>query len=246
MEKITIIIHSYHFKNINECVKSARLLTSNIIIVGEENIDGVKIIPFPRVDIVEKAREFAIKQSQTDWVFLLDADERMTPELAEEVKKVIESDQYSFYKVPRKEIIFQKKWLKHGGWWPNYQTRLIKKEALVSWPKEIHSTPVIKGEAGYLTNHLLHYSQNDIEEIVKRTIVFEDMESDLLDQADKQVDILTFFRKFLGELYRRLIKRFGFLDGEIGIIESIYQAFSKTITYLYLYEKKHRPLRPLP
>jgi len=242
MEKITVIIHSYRFKGIEECVESARLLSSNIIIVGDEKIDGVKIIPFPKVEIVEKAREFAIKQAETDWVFILDADERMTPALAEEIRKAIVNNHYSFYKIPRKEIVFQKKWLKHGGWWPNYQTRLVKKSAFVSWPKEIHSTPLIKGEPGYLMNPLLHYSQNDLEEIVSRTVNFEDKESDLLFKAGKDADMLIFFRKFSGELYRRLIKRFGFLDGEIGIIESIYQAFSKTVTYLYLYEKKHRHL----
>ena len=81
-------------------------------------------------------------------------------------------------------------------------------------------------------------------DLILQILVPEDIEADLLLKAGKQVKTLTFFRKFLGELYRRLIKNFGFLDGEIGIIESIYQAFSKTITYIYLYEKS-RTLRSL-
>jgi len=81
--------------------------------------------------------------------------------------------------------------------------------------------------------------------MVEKTIIFEDIESSLLFKASKKVKTSTFFRKFLGELYRRLIRSFGFLDGEIGIIESIYQAFSKTITYIYLYEKS-RTIRSLP
>ena len=75
--------------------------------------------------------------------------------------------------------------------------------------------------------------------MVEKTLLFEDIESDLLYEANKKVTIFTFFRKFLGELYRRLIKHPGFMDGTVGIIECIYQAYSKTITYLFLYEKKY-------
>ena len=86
---------------------------------------------------------------------------------------------------------------------------------------------------------------------LSKFVTFENIESDLLLKAKKNVNVATLFRKFLGELYRRLIRNFGFLDGEIGIIESIYQAFSKTITYLFLYEKRFRKkesssLRSLP
>ena len=241
MKNISIIIHSYNSGNIIECILSAKLLTNNVFVIGEEKKElGVTYIPFPNQEIVEPAREFGISQVKTDWVFLLDADEKMTTELAQEIKSVIDQNlsEISYYKVPRKEIVFGKKWLKHGGWWPNYQIRLIKKSAFVSWPKTIHSTPVINGQGGYLRNGLLHYSQNDIEEIVNRTINFESKESYLLFKAGKQANVLVFFRKFCGELWRRLLIGLGFLDGEIGIIESIYQAFSKTITYIFLYEKR--------
>jgi len=264
MNNVSTIIHSYNNETLIDCVQSALLLTKNVFVIGEEKRQqvhndlkklGVIFIPFSNREIVEPAREFGINQVKTDWVFLLDADERMTKELVAEITDaVFPSDVTSdsstasvitHYKVPRKEIVFGTRWLKHGGWWPNYQIRLIRKSAFISWPKKIHSTPVINGECGYLDNGLLHYSQNNIEEIVVRTIVFEDKESDLLFQAGRQTNTLTFFRKFLGELWRRLILRLGFLDGNIGIIESIYQAFSKTITYIYLYEKNRRPIRPI-
>lgn len=83
--------------------------------------------------------------------------------------------------------------------------------------------------------------------MVQKTLIFEDIESELLCKANKPVSTITFFRKFLGELFRRFFANSGFLDGKIGIIESVYQAYSKTITYLLLYEKKNRrPLHPLP
>ena len=91
----------------------------------------------------------------------------------------------------------------------------------------------------HLKEPFLHYSHGDLQAMVEKTLIFEDIESELLYKAGRSVSTLLFFRKFLGELERRLLRNKGFMDGEIGIIESIYQAFSKTITYLFLYEKKN-------
>jgi hypothetical protein len=76
--------------------------------------------------------------------------------------------------------------------------------------------------------------------MVTKTATFEDVESDLLYNAHKNSNTPIFFRKYFGELNRRLIKGRGFLDGPLGIIESIYQAYSKTITYIMLYEKNKK------
>ena len=197
------------------------------------------IYNFPKSNYVEPAREFGIGKVKTDWVFILDADERITKKLSKEIKELITSHHSltTYFKVPRKNIFANTKWLKHGGWWPDYQIRLINKKFLIKWPKQIHSTPLIKGELGYLKNSLIHYFHEDLSSMVKKTIIFEDIESDLLYKAGKKTTTKTFFRKFFAELYRRLIKSMGFLDGTLGIIESVYQAFSKTITYLFLYEK---------
>lgn len=235
MNNITVIIHSYpSYPHIDETLKSARLLTDQII-----------LIPSPDFEIVETRRAFGIRKARTQWVLLLDADERVTRSLAQEVKEAIQNTSYGFYQIPRKELLFNSYWLKHGGWWPNYQTRLIQKKMFVDWPKYIHSTPVIKGKKGLLLEPIIHYSQNNFTDIVDRTVIFESNESELLFKAKKNASTLTFFRKFFGELFRRLIQWQGFRDGTIGIIESIYQAFSKTITYIFLYEK-NRSIRSIP
>jgi len=249
---ISVVIQTHNEENnIEECIKSAQLLTDNILMVDTESSDktvliakkmGVKIFSFPYSRYVEPARQFGMDKIKSKWVFILDADERITEELAKEVKDAIRSDRYSYYGIPRKNIFGKTRWLKHGGWWPDYQIRLISKSHFQLWPREIHSTPVIKGKRGGLKKPLIHYFHGDLETMVDKTTVFEDVEAELLFKAGRRASTLIFFRKFLGELYRRLVRNFGFLDGEIGIIETIYQAFSKTITYLYLYEKKSRSL----
>ena len=99
MLNITIIIHTRNEeKNIGDCINSAKLLTNKIILIDMESTDKtveiarnlkVPVFSFPKSNYVEPAREFGIKQATADWVLILDADERMTNELAEEIKNVI-------------------------------------------------------------------------------------------------------------------------------------------------------------
>lgn len=244
---ITVVIHTYNEeRNIKECISSAKLLTDDVVIVDMESEDntvkiakekGARIYEFPQSAYVEPAREFGMQKAHGDWVFILDADERMTEELTKDLQKVEKQAEFTHFRVPRKNIFGGKKWLKHGGWWPDYQIRLIQKKSFKAWPKEIHSTPVIEGKQGLLSQPLTHLFHGDMNTMVQKTIRFEQIEADLLHAAGRSATTLTFMRKFAGELFRRLIRDRGFLDGTIGIIESIYQAYSKTITYLYLYEK---------
>ena len=249
---ITVLIEVHNDKkNIKDCIESAQLLTSHIIVVDIGSTDstaktaaslGAKVYPFPFTPYVEPAREFGIKRVRTEWVLIIDSDERVTQELAEEILSSVSTKKAPHFKIPRKNIFGHKFWLKYGGWWPDYQIRLINKKYFKKWPKTIHSTPKIEGPFGILSNPILHFFHGDLENMVNKTIIFENIESHLLYRAKREVNIRIFFRKFLGELYRRMIKNIGFLDGKIGIIEAVYQAYSKTITYLYLYEKKSRPL----
>lgn len=250
MQTISAVIFVYNSESeIEECIEAAKLLTEDVIVIDQHSTDDTKnlaekkdaqVFEFSHYMFVEPAREFGIQKVKSDWFFILDADERLTKELAHEIHTSIENTSYTHFQIARKNIFGKVKWLEHGGWWPDYQTRLISKKNFQGWPKQIHSSPIISGEQGRLTQPFLHYFHGNIAKMVAKTIIFEDIESDLLFKAGKPVTQRTMFRKFFGELNRRLIKNLGFLDGSIGIIESIYQAFSKTITYLYLYEKKNK------
>lgn len=249
MTDIGVAIFSYNEeKQISEAIDSAKLLSDSIAVIDMESTDrtaaiakneGATVHNFPHSVYVEPSREFGIQKTSGDWILILDADERITPELAKEIKLAISHEPLatSFFRIPRKNMFGRKVWLKNGGWWPDTQIRLIKKNAFKHWSKRIHSTPQIEGAEGTLNNPLLHYFHGDVSRMVEKTTVFENIESDLLKKAGRQASTLTFFRKFVAELYRRLVRDRGFMDGRIGIMESIYQAYSKTITYLYLYEK---------
>lgn len=246
---ITVLIEANNQeKRIGECIKNARLLTEDIVVVDIGSTDrtfsvatkfGAEVFCTSYSDYVEPVRNFGIKKTKGQWVFILDPDERLSENLIKEIKKTITNINLTHFKIPRKNYFARTFWFAHGGWWPDHVIRFFKRESFIDWPQTIHSTPIIKGEVGYLSSPIIHFWRDSFEGSVNSTITFGDKESDLLFKAQRNVGILTFFRKFFGELYRRLCRHLGFLDGELGIIEAIYQAFSKTITYLFLYEKQH-------
>jgi glycosyltransferase involved in cell wall biosynthesis len=245
---ITVIIQTHNEEaNLASCIESVMLFTDSILVIDTESTDKtveiarqyeVQVLSFPFSRYVEPARQFGIEKASTDWVFFLDADERIGDRLAAEIKQTVASQPFTHYKIPRQNIFGNKRWLKHGGWWPDHQTRLIYKPSFKEWPSRIHSTPVIEGTMGYLQNPFQHYFHGDVEKMVEKTIIYEDVESELLAEANRDVSTPVFFRKFIGEFFRRFVKKTGFMDGNAGVLESVYQAFSKTITWLFLYEKK--------
>lgn len=240
---ITVFNEEHH---IVECIQNAQKLTKNIIVVDTESTDdtvklarslGVPVYSFPYKRYVEPSRNFAIGHAKADWIFILDADERFSDDLIKEIHEVVSQTKHSYFKVGRNNI-FAGTWpLAHGGWDTDAIIRLIRRRDFISWPSNIHSTPEIKGSEGLLKHPLDHHFHPNLENMVSKTALFEDMESQLLFDAKRRVSVPIFFRKFFGELYRRLFKKQGYKDNTPGVIEAVYQAYSKTVTYLYLYEK---------
>lgn len=244
---LTVVLTFYNEEHhMRACIENAQKLTDSIVLVDTHSTDasariakemGYTVISAPYTKYVEPTRNFAISHVKTDWSFILDADERFSLELMKEIRETLPTTDKTHFKITKKNLFAGKWWLRHGGWNADSMIRCIKTDSFVTWPPEIHSTPVIKGDQGHFTALLDHHIHPSLENMVEKTALYEDMESNLLHKAGRAVSVPIFFRKFFGELYRRLIKHSGYLDGIPGIIESIYQAYSKTVTYLYLYEK---------
>ncbi|MGI6278768.1 MAG: glycosyltransferase family 2 protein [Patescibacteria group bacterium] len=234
--------------DIADCLNSARFLADEVIFVDMESSDQTKkiasgladkVYSHPQVGYVEPARNFGIKKCTGDWVFVLDADERITPQLANFLKeKIIQvEDEVGAMAIARKNINFGF-WLKRGGWWPDYQVRFIKKKNFINWPKEIHSFPEIKGKIINIDTPFLHLAIKNIEEMLERTIRYSEKEANLLFAAGQRTSLFLMVRRMMGEFWRRGIKKQGLLAGQAGVIQVIYQTFSVFITQARVWEKQ--------
>lgn len=181
-------------------------------------------------------RNFGAKKAKGDWLFYVDVDERVTPLLRKEIKRALESNTHVAYAIPRKNILLGHE-MKHGDWWPDYVLRLIKKDSLKGWKGELHEQPEIEGSIGKLKNPLTHFTHRNFSEMVEKTNEWSEIEARLLfESGHPKMVWWRFFSVAAREFWYRAIKEKGFLDGAVGVIEIIYQMYSRMITYAKLWE----------
>lgn len=252
MKISVIIIAKNEEQMIGDCLKSVRQLADEIILVDTGSTDktvdiareyGVKIINSPSEKLeFAKWRNVGLKEAKGSWVFYLDADEKITPDLKEEIERLIESENTRCvaYSIPRRNFLLGKE-LHWGGWWPDYVKRLFLKEKLEKWTGELHEEPVFEGTLGKLKNPMIHVQPETIEPILKKSIKWSKIEAQLLfDAGHPPVVWWRILRMGLTTLLDRLIKKQGFRDGTEGWIGSIYQAFHTMIVYIQLWEMQQK------
>src|SRR3990167_9088197 len=134
---ITVVISAYNEQNlIEDCLKSVAKFADEIVFIDNTSQDSTVKIARKYTDkilirendpvMLNKNKNFGFTKATGQWIISLDADERITPELANEIKKKIKNTHINGFEVPRKNIIFGK-WIQHSIWWPDYNLRLFRK-----------------------------------------------------------------------------------------------------------------------
>jgi len=199
---------------------------------------GAKIVKSLKGSFSDR-RNFGAKEAQGEWLFYLDVDERVTPLLRKEIEETLKNGAYAAYAISRKNILLGHE-MRWGGWWPDYVLRLMKKDALIGWEGELHEQPKIKGTVGKLNNPLTHFSHRSLSEMVAKTNEWSEIEARLLfESGHPKMVWWRFISVAFREFWFRGIKKMGFLDGTAGVIEIVYQMFSRMITYAKLWEMQN-------
>lgn len=254
--KISVIILTKNEEPvIADCLESVKW-ADEIVVVDDNSTDatleivkkfGVKnIIHSPKDSNFSDRRNLGAKEAFGEWLFYVDADERVPKLLSDEIEKITNTYHltpitYSAYAIPRKNIRLTKV-LYHGGWWPDYVLRLMKKESLIKWEGELHEQPKINGEIGKLSEAFLHYShRGSLEHKLQNTINWSKIEGQrMFDAKHPPMNTARFLSAMWREFFSRMIKQKAFLDGTEGIMEAIYQVFSVFISYARLWEMQHK------
>lgn len=240
-----------------EQMLSSVTFADEIVIFNMERVDESALALFvkykarvinlktPKVKIVEQIRTQEVLEAKHDWVLVMDFDELITPSLKEEILTVIK-DKPASYSIKRRNFSLGYP-LRYGGWGDDYVARLFHKSMFVDWPTNIHSTPKIRGEYQKLDNFMEHHKDASLSQMVEKTNRYSDIEAELFFKGGlPQVTGFTLIRKTKMEFIRRYILKLGCLDGTIGLIQSLYQAYSVFISYAKLFEMQQHPENPEP
>lgn len=188
-----------------------------------------------------KLREKAHSLVETDWLFYVDADERITPALAKEVLLHIEQDDCQAMTIRRDNVCYGKRFA-FGNWQNDLVTRIFKKENLLSWQGDIHESPVFKGVNVELKHQLIHLTHRNTQDNLRKSADWTIKEATALAAASvKNVTFLVILRKGIMEFYRRAIKHQGYKDGMAGIVEALVQAINRMIVYIQVWELQQKP-----
>lgn len=204
-------------------VKIAKKYTSKIY---EDNL------PF------DSARNALAAYAKGQWLLYLDADERITSDLKKEIiSKVIDKQcKDSAFFLPRQNMILGK-FLKHGGWWPDYVPRLFKVEKLIKWQGPVHESPQVDGKFGYLKSPLIHLTARSMTKMLQKSAKWAKIEAELyFEKGQSIVTMPKVLKTIVFEFVERYFVKLGFLDGFVGLVESVYQAYHKAMILTYLWE----------
>lgn len=186
-------------------------------------------------------RNYGLSKARTPWIFYLDADERVTPQLMQEMSLAISDDSTSALRLHRLNIHYGRE-MQNGGWQNDYLVRVFKTENLQEWTGIVHESPQFTGTVKQLENSLVHLTHRNMIDGLKKTIQWTNDEAELLFNANHpQVTVKTLIRKSLMEVYRRAFKWKGRKDGIEGWIEALVQGMNKFIVYERLWELQRKP-----
>ena len=239
MKGITALVLTLNEEdNIAECLKTL-VWADKVLVLDSGSTDrtveiaqslGAQVFFHPFKNYADQ-RNYALGLIQTEWVLFVDADERVPPELAAEIREVAEEEGFSGWWVPRKNYICGR-WIRHGGWYPDYQLRLLRPEKARYDPAwEVHEIVVIEGKTGYLRNHLIHYNYRTWGEFISRQKAYLPLEVRTLRKRGMKAKVWSPLSMPIREFWRRYIRLEGYKDGLYGLILASILAFYTMLAY---------------
>lgn len=249
--RLSVVLATFNeAKNISDCLESVKDITDEIIVVDGSSTDqtrelakkaGARVFKVSNKPIFHINKQLAIDKAEGDWILQLDADERVTPALGQEILKTIKKRKpggsAAFY-LKRKNL-FLGKFLKKGGQYPDAVIRLFKKGDAYLPCKSIHEQMVVKGKVDTLKNDLIHLTNPTIKDYFVRFNRYTDLEAQKIKRGELKANFLTHLMiKPSWWFLLTFIRHKGFMDGWRGFLFSYFSSLRFPIAYIKTKLKK--------
>lgn len=240
---LTVIVLTKNAEaTLEQTLKSVRF-AQDVIALDDHSTDrtlellrrfNVRIVESKQSNFAEK-RTFALTLAKTPWVFYVDSDEEITPELEIAVTTIVEKNIPGAYQVKRRNIFLGTEM------YPDYVDRLFHKAVISSWKGSVHESPVLSERPKRIEAALIHRTHRTIHSMLAKTNEWSEHEADLRLRANhppvawwRLIRIGTTF--FIGNYFGKRLYRYG----RAGLFESYFQMVDKLIVYVKLWERQRK------
>ena len=233
---------------IEDCLKSVSGWAEEIVIVDDLSTDHTLEIVKKYTDKIftkkwvkeGSHRNFAYAKASCDYILSLDSDERVTPELKEEIIKIFkEGPKYAGYNIPSRNFIGDY-WIRYGGWYPNAKLKLFRRDKFkYEEEAEYHPRAFLDGKTFTLKDDLIHYAYRDFKNLFSKLNHQTDFEAKKWIRDGRKMS----FGICLGKIFTRFIKFYfvkkGHKEGFIGFMMALASGLYQLMTYAKYWEIKN-------
>jgi glycosyltransferase involved in cell wall biosynthesis len=242
MKLSAVLITKNEETNMTDCLRSV-MFCDEIIVVDSGSSDqttsiasqyGSKVFQNPFVDFASQ-KNFGISKAGGEWVFLIDADERVTTELAEEILKSIRNERCMGYWVRRRNRIFGR-WMNGGANRHDWQMRLVRRQR-ARFGGKVHERIHVSGLCKYLKGRLNHLSTENISRYMKKLKQYTDFEIEEISKRSQNAAITPSLSKPVALFLKSMILQRGFRDGMEGFFFTVLSCYYEFVRQIKYWEK---------
>jgi len=185
-------------------------------------------------------RNFAYSKAKNEYILSLDSDERVTPELRDEIIALIEAGfTYNGYNIPHRNYMGTR-WIQYGGWYPNAKLKLFKKSEFKYAEEEYHPPAIMEGDRLTLSAEIIHLAYRDIADMVSKLNHQTNFEARKWFRDKRKMSLARAIRKTIDRFLKAFILKQGFRDGFLGFMMAGLGGFYQILSYAKLVELKDR------
>lgn len=243
-----VIIAKNEFQMLANCIETLRWC-DEVVVIDNGSTDqtsqlaeslGARVVSF-QADSFAQLRTKGLKFCKTDWIMYIDADERVTPQLSQEILVHMETNDAQVLRLRRQNFCYGFE-LNAGGWESDFVERVFFRTAISGWEGDIHESPIYEGTVFTLHHPLWHLTHRSTSENLLKSASWTPIEAKLLADANEpSVKPLLIWRKFLMEFFRRYVLKKGSKDGMVGFVEAFSQALNRALVYIQVWELQQKP-----
>lgn len=251
--KLTVLIPCFNSADvIEDCLRSVRW-ADEILVCDSFSTDATldicrrytdRIVQHEYVNSATQ-KNWAIPQVSHDWVLIVDTDERISDELRQEIDTALSIEcPYNGFKIPRLNHAFGHP-LRHGGFYPDYQLRLFRRDCARYNTRQVHAQVELTGECGVLTHPIVHFGQRTVDQTIRVFLLrYSEWEAEQRLSEGVRFHPSQMILRPIAIFLVRYVKNRGYRDGTAGLFMCLLFSAYVFLTYARIWQKQTHSQAP--